>query len=329
LSQVLDSFSQLRIAVLGDLMVDRFIYGDAERLSPEAPVPVVRLKSRTSQPGGAANVANNVVSLGGRVSVFGVLGDDAAGSEVKDLLTSRGADLRGIVSPAGYPTIIKTRIIARGQQMLRIDEEEPAAVGADSRSSIAERLSEQIRDIHVLAISDYAKGLITLDLALHVIAICNDAEVPVLVDPKPSNATIFAGADLIKPNLAEALRIAGREGEAGPLDMPALCRAVREATGVKAVMITAGAQGMHVLSDGTYRHLPGHPREVFDVAGAGDSTLAAVALGLGSGLSVFEAAWLGNLAGSLAVGHQGVASISAAELLEEVDREGERAAARA
>jgi D-beta-D-heptose 7-phosphate kinase/D-beta-D-heptose 1-phosphate adenosyltransferase len=306
-------------------MVDRFIYGDAERLSPEAPVPVVRLRRRTSQPGGAANVASNVTSLGGQVSVFGAVGDDPAGDEIRAMLEAQGADLSGVVSPSGYPTIIKTRVIARGQQMLRIDEEEPGLLSRDAQGEVAKRLSGMIGDIDAVVISDYAKGLITLDMALHVVTICNDAGVPVLVDPKPTNAAMFAGADLIKPNLGEAIQIAGRDNREAQLDMPGLCKAVHDASGVQSVIVTAGSQGMHVLSSGVYSYLPGQTREVYDVAGAGDSTLAAIALGMAAGLSVLEAAWLGNLAGSLAVGHQGVASIRAEELLEEVARKHESA----
>ncbi|MCC7478982.1 bifunctional hydroxymethylpyrimidine kinase/phosphomethylpyrimidine kinase [bacterium] len=311
-------FGQIRVGVLGDLMVDRFIYGDVQRISPEAPVPVVRVQRRTTQPGGAANVACNVLSLGGQCSLFGALGDDEAGREVRGLLS--GVDLSGVVSPSAYPSTVKTRIVARSQHMLRIDEEDTAVLSEQYRADLLGKLQESLPGLQVLVVSDYAKGVLSPDFAAKLVKACAAAGVDVIVDPKPENAAAFAGARVMKPNLGEALRIAAMPSvdSADSKAMREVCELVRDRTGAQEVLVTAGARGLYVLSRDAFGHVPGHPREVFDVAGAGDSTVAAIALALGSGSSLMEAAELGNLVGSLAVGKLGVAAISADELRHEI-----------
>ncbi len=316
----LSAFAGVRVGVFGDLMVDRFIYGDVQRISPEAPVPVVRIRRRSTQPGGAANVACNVVSLGGKSSLFGALGADEAGAEVRLLLET--IDLHGVVSPPGYPSTVKTRVVARSQHMLRIDEEETGPLAAEARTELMQRLFSSLKDLQVLVVSDYAKGVVDHAETAQLISSAAAAGVPVIVDPKPENAAAFAGASVVKPNLDEALRIAGVSAERARDEdaMLEVCQRVKAATGAQEVLITAGSRGLYVLAREGYAHVPGHPREVFDVAGAGDSTVAAIALAIGAGAALLEAAELGNLAGSLAVGKLGVAAVTAEEMRLEIQQ---------
>jgi rfaE bifunctional protein kinase chain/domain len=300
--------------VLGDLMVDRFIYGDARRLSPEAPVPVVEIRRRTTQPGGAANVGNNVLSLGGRLHLFGLLGDDDAGCDAERLLAAAGANLDGVWFDKERPSTVKTRIVAQSQQLVRFDEEETAPAGADLLAWLLERIDAALPALQVFVISDYAKGLLSAGLVSGAIERCRARGIPVVADPKPVNVKLFMGVDVIKPNLGEALRLAGIERELSEAEMPWLCCEVRERCAARSVIVTAGARGMYILDGEEFTHLPALAREVYDVAGAGDSTLAAIALALGCQAPLAEAARLGNLAGAIAVGKLGVAAVQAAEL---------------
>lgn len=315
----LGRFHTLRAGVIGDLMVDRFIYGSATRLSPEAPVPVVHIRERATQPGGAANVGHNILSLGAQLSLFGVLGDDEAGREVRAILEQRRADLRGMILLPDRASTIKTRVVAQAQQLVRFDEEETAAIDESIASELFHLAGAQINTLSVMVFSDYDKGVFSASLVQRLLALCKRAGVLSLADPKPANIASFAGVDVIKPNLGEALRLAGMEREPDAVGMQHVCRAVRERAQAGDVIITAGGRGMFVLAGEKFAHLPGHQREVYDVAGAGDTALATVALGLAAGLPLADAAQLGNLAGSIAVGKLGVAAVTSAELRTELE----------
>ncbi|MCB1221905.1 MAG: bifunctional hydroxymethylpyrimidine kinase/phosphomethylpyrimidine kinase [Planctomycetales bacterium] len=318
--QALGAFPQARIGVLGDLMADRFIYGKASRISPEAPVPVVHITHRTTQPGGAANVGNNVLSMGGTLSLFGVLGDDEAGGEIRGLLEERGARMDGVVSVGGRPSTVKTRVVAQNQQVVRYDEETTADIDQPTRDCLLASVRHALPQLDILLLSDYAKGVLTEELAASLMAAAHEAGVPVVVDPKPGNITRYQGADLVKPNLSEAMALFGHDAAGNLRDMESVCRHVQEMAGCRQVIVTAGQEGMHVLDgEGSYRHLPGMPREVFDVAGAGDSTLAAIAMALAGGADLFVAARIGNLAGSIAVGHLGVTAVRLEEMMKELE----------
>ena len=321
---MLDRFPSTHVAVIGDLMADRFIYGDARRLSPEAPVPVVDVKRHVLQPGGAANVANNVLSLGGHLLLYGVVGRDEAGDSVLNALRDNGADVAGVLRLSERPTTLKTRVVAQAQHMLRFDEEDASPLPNGHTGEIMERLIPQLPGLSAVVLSDYAKGVLTAELISAVISACNAHGVPVIVDPKPVNAHLYAGASLIKPNLGEALRLVGHENDASDEDMPGVCMKLQQQLEVPNIVVTAGGRGMFVRAAEEYEHLPGLPREVYDVAGAGDTTLAAIALALAAGADVFDAARLGNLAGSIAVGHLGVTAVEAADLRSEVQAAGAR-----
>jgi len=320
LQAVCRRFDSLTVGVVGDLMADRFVYGDADRLSPEAPVPVVRITRRETMPGGAANVAVNIARLGGRFRLFGVLGADGAAAEVMRFLAQLGGDAAGIVTDQNRPTTVKTRIVARSQHLLRYDYETDDHLTEELEQLLVARFESAAEALDVVVISDYAKGLFHGRLAELILRVCNRLQTPVLVDPKPVNARQFSGAYLVKPNLGEALRLAGRERKPPVEEMPAVCREVAEACGAGNVVITGGNQGMFVLDGGAFSHLPGLPREVFDVAGAGDTTMAAIALGIAAEIDVTSAARLGNVAGSIAVGKLGTAAVSRQELVDELGR---------
>jgi rfaE bifunctional protein kinase chain/domain len=315
---IIERFSAVRAGVLGDLMADRFIYGNASRISPEAPVPVVQIRQRTIQPGGAANVGNNILSLGGQLRLFGVLGDDEPGREISRSLRERGAQLSGVLMLAGRPSTVKTRVVAQSQQIVRFDEEETSELPPAETERLTALVLEQLPSLDVLIVSDYAKGVLSAALIEPVLGRCRELGVRTFIDPKPVNIGLFAGADVIKPNYREALRLTGREREAAGGEMAGVCREVRERSGARDVVITAGSQGMFLLYGEQFAHLPGLPREVYDMAGAGDTSLATLALALASGAEVLAAGQLANLAGSIAVGKLGIASVTAEELREEV-----------
>jgi D-beta-D-heptose 7-phosphate kinase / D-beta-D-heptose 1-phosphate adenosyltransferase len=319
LASIVSRFPQAKIAVVGDLMADRFIYGSARRLSPEAPVPVVDVARQVLQPGGAANVANNVLSLGGALWLYGVLGQDEAGGSVLRALAGNGARLEGVLQLAERPTTLKTRVVAQAQHMLRFDQEDASPLPDSITAVLLERLEPQLGELSAVVLSDYAKGVLTPQLIANVIMACRAKGVPVIVDPKPVNAHLYTGADLIKPNLGEALRLVSHVQDATDADMPGVCASLQNRFGVPNIVVTAGGRGMFVRAGEEYEHLPGLPREVYDVAGAGDTTLAAIALALAAGAGVFDAARLGNLAGSIAVGRLGVTAVSAGELLAEAE----------
>jgi len=247
LYKFIDGFSEVRAGVLGDLMVDRFIYGGASRISPEAPVPVVRIRERSTQPGGAANVGHNILSLGGRLELFGILGDDEPGHEVLAILGNQGADTTGIMLMPNRPSTVKTRVVAQSQHVVRFDEEETAPLEGDYQERMLKLIEGRIQVMDVLIVSDYAKGVVNVGLVSGIFKLCAKHGVRTFVDPKPVNMELFAGADVIKPNYHEALRLVGRERDAGPEEMPEVCRDVREATGAKDVVITAGGPGVEVL----------------------------------------------------------------------------------
>jgi len=318
LQDIITRLPDARIGVVGDLMADRFIYGDAERLSPEAPVPVVRITKRTTMPGGAANVARNVLSLGGSLALFGVIGEDEAGAEVCHCFGNARADLRGVLHLHERQTTIKTRIVARAQHMLRYDEEHIRPLSESANCELLSRFGDAVENLDVLLFSDYAKGVASEALVTGLWSICKLHNVKIVVDPKPENIGMFAGADVIKPNMIEALKLANLDHSPENVDMLEVCKAVARQADVSSVLVTAGQGGMYAYAGGEYMHLPGFPREVYDVAGAGDTTLATIAMALACDADLFSSARLGNLAGSIAVGKLGTAVVERDELSTEL-----------
>ncbi len=319
LREILSRFPERRVAILGDLMLDRYIWGSVSRISPEAPVPVVEVREETTRFGGAANVAENVATLGASSSVVGVVGDDDAGSRLLDLLGGRGVDVGRVVRVPGRPTTTKTRIIAHGQQVVRADREEAGDLGADEEARIADGLRAAIDEADVLIVSDYGKGVVTASLIAEGIARARDAGKLVCVDPKESHFGGYVGVTAITPNQKEAGDAVGMK----VVDEKSLLSIGRELMSrlqAECVVLTRGEQGMTLfMRGGEIRHLPTVAREVYDVTGAGDTVVSALAVALAAGASMVEAAVVANHAAGIVIREIGTASVTPDEIIRSLD----------
>lgn len=313
LEAILESMRGRRIAIVGDVMLDRYLRGDSERISPEAPVPVVVVRERSDAPGGAANVAANVVALGGEAMLLGVVGDDAEGAALRRSLEEHGIRQRGLLPIAGRPTTVKTRVIARGQQVVRIDEENAAPLDQGVVEQLGHLVLEAIHEADALVLEDYNKGVLTPSLIRPAIDAARARGIPIVVDPKYQNFFSFKGATLFKPNRRE---LADALGAAVDLAEP---RALHEAvtrTGVDYLLLTLGAEGMLLVGEGgTRQQIASQAREVFDMSGAGDTVTAWAAAALAGGASMLDAAMVANLAAGIEVSKAGVATVAPAEVL--------------
>lgn len=313
-TSVISRFGRVKVLVAGDLILDQFVWGRVERISPEAPVPVVQVTSENFRLGGAANVANNVRSLGGRVLACGVVGDDAAGRRLVEELGCIGADTRGVVRGRRDVTTQKTRIIAHQQQVVRLDREDGARAGSPAAARAREFLLAHLDTADVVVISDYGKGVVTAQLLEALAAARVRKPFRLLIDPKRANFPFYRRASLLTPNREEASQASGIDIR----DAESLARAGAELLRrweAEAVLITRGEQGMSLFRPGMPgRHFPTVARQVFDVTGAGDTVVAACALALGAGAHLETAAVLANHAAGIVVGEIGTAAVTAAEL---------------
>jgi D-beta-D-heptose 7-phosphate kinase / D-beta-D-heptose 1-phosphate adenosyltransferase len=301
-------FSRARVLVAGDVMLDRYLFGATGRISPEAPVPVVHIRKTEDRPGGAANVAVNLAALGARTLLLGLVGEDDEAAVLERLVSLHGIECR-FSKRAGRPTITKTRVQSRGQQLIRLDREEPAAEGVDE--AIVETLVAALEEVDVVVLSDYGKGALAEAAAL--IEACRKAGLPVLVDPKGTDFGRYRGASLLTPNQAEFEAVAGATGS----DAELIERAdgMLRALDLEALVVTRSEKGMLVVqAGGEPVLLTTQAREVFDVTGAGDTVIATLAGALASGSELKEAAALANLAAGLVVRKIGVASVTPSEL---------------
>jgi len=311
---ILETARGRTVVVLGDLMLDEWIIGTASRISPEAPVPVVRLVQRKTAPGGAANVAMNLLSLGARVAVCGVVGDDEAGADLARELKEAGADIGGLVRDATRPTTLKTRVVAQGQQMVRVDRESDEVLNGVVLERLCAVLPPLCEGAAVLCISDYDKGLAMCGVVTTALAGARATGLRITGGPKPCNLECFKGTDLLSLNQKEASEAAGMklESESAIERAGAMLRAQTEAA---ALVITRGVRGVTLFQeDAPPCHIAGHEVEVFDVAGAGDTFLAAASVALAGGADFEAAAYLGNLAGAASVRHHGVVAITPDEV---------------
>ncbi len=315
LEGLLEAFAGLRLLVVGDLVLDEYVFGEVERISPEAPVPVVQVREEAQALGGAGNVARNVIALGGRVELCAVVGDDAAGRRVAELVKEQDIDPEGLVVAPGRPTTRKTRVIARAQQVVRFDREsvEPSPFAVDRRLGAA--LARAIPRVAGAIVEDYGKGILSRRNAAAVMRRFQAAELPVAVDPKGLVAP-WRGAALVKPNLREAEALSG-VAIRSQADLARAAGKLRRQIGGGAVVVTQGGEGM-TLFDAEHEgvRVRTAAREVFDVQGAGDTTIAGLALALRAGASLLEAAVLANAAAGVVVGKVGTATASAAEVRE-------------
>lgn len=313
MQQLLENIAKLHVLVIGDLMLDHYIWGDASRLSPEAPVPVVRVGHDTHTAGGAANVAANLRALGVRVSVAGTFGADAYGDMLLANLAERGIACDGAWRNDRVATVVKTRVMCRNQQLCRIDREDAPSVYALPEERV-DALRGAIAAADAVILSDYAKGVVTSDLIRRVQDMARPGQV-VALDPKPRPELRFSGVTLMTPNKAEALQLAGLSGAEG---FPAaeVVAHIHERHAPEHLVVTLGGEGMLLSTDGLPgRHLPTAAREVFDVSGAGDTVIATMAAALAAGADIGCAATLANLAAGVVVGKLGTATVSPAEIL--------------
>ncbi len=315
LSHHLGRFNECRLVCVGDVMVDRFIYGDVQRISPEAPVPVVRITNEFSQLGGAGNVARNVSSLGASVTFFSVIGSDRAGKEVSDLLGQLNTVEPFLRVTADRETTTKNRFFsADGHHLLRADRETVMPLTQADEDDLGLSLALEIEKADAVLLSDYGKGVITASFAQKAITLAKKAGKPIVVDPKGGDYALFAGASVITPNRAELALVTGCSVES-EADLVAAAKALLESVSIGAVLITRSSDGMTLVEkSGDVFHLRAESREVSDVTGAGDTVLAVLGIALAAGAPLLEGARLANVAAGLVVTRRGAAVVTAREL---------------
>lgn len=305
-----------RVAIIGDAMLDVYLRGDVERISPEAPVPVVRVRERRHALGGAANVAQNVAALGARSELVATVGADAAGERVREMLVEMRAEARALVRVC-RPTTTKTRLVARAQQVVRFDEEEDSDLTGEDGERLLEAARRAIQDADAVVLEDYNKGVLVPEVIHEIISIARTRGVPVVVDPKYRNFFAYRGATVFKPNRRE---LESALGAAVDLDHPAALPDTLDRLGVEHLLLTLGENGMAFISaDGSVGRIPTTAREVYDVVGAGDTVTAYLAVMLAAGATMREAAVVANYAAGVEVGKLGAATVSPAEVLEAHD----------
>ncbi len=312
-NEILDTIPNRRIVVLGDVMLDEFVWGDVTRISPEAPVPVVDVRRESTHLGGAANVLANLVALGTRGSVVGVVGKDAAGEHLRANLNSMSESKDSLIVDEFRPSTTKTRIIAHSQLVVRADRESRKPVTTDIEDEIISRLKETLADASAFVVSDYDKGVVTQRILAEVLPFAYE-RLPVLIDPKLRNFNSYRPATLITPNHHEALSMTGTDDDSDE-GLQNTARLIQQCLACDAVLITRGDKGMMLLDQNNQSaYVKTAAREVYDVTGAGDTVIAALAAALAAGATLLEAAVFANQAAGIVVGKVGTATASVDEL---------------
>lgn len=311
---IIDRFQEAKVLVVGDMMVDQFIWGKVSRISPEAPVPVVKVTSESLLLGGCANVLNNVHSMGGQIAVSGVVGSDSMGTWLVKTLQEMNISTAGVIVEKGRPTSVKTRIIAHNQQVVRFDREDGTPVTRDSLQKIISYIRSIQENLGAIIISDYNKGVFSEQLVREIRTITERNGIILCIDPKQSDFSPYRGCDLLTPNRQETERALGREIETRE-DLMQGGSSLLNDFGLKALLVTMGEDGMTLFQEGGgVTHIPAFAREVFDVTGAGDTVIGVFALSVAAGASFPEAAVLANHAAGIAVGKVGTAPVHRDEL---------------
>lgn len=315
LSASVKKFPGLPVLVVGDLMVDRYIRGAVSRLSPEAPVPVVDVHHEEFMPGGAGNVAANIAALGGRPILISLVGEDAEGDRLLSALRDRGVDVSGVAVDGSRPTILKTRVLAGHQQVVRFDREDRAPFPHGLVDRILASVQERMAVSKGVILSDYGKGMVSRRLLKSVLAWAHRQGKPVTVDPKIEHFLSYRGVDCITPNLKEATEGIRAFPPKNDGEVDALGRRILRRLRCHSVLITRSERGMSLYREGKPPlHIPSQAREVFDVTGAGDTVIATLSLALAAGVSLGEAARISNAAAGVVVAKLGTATVSPAEL---------------
>ena len=319
LLEILERVASTRLLVIGDAMLDHYVFGDAARLSPEAPVPVVRVERDVLRPGGAANTAVNVRALGAAAELAAVAGDDENGRELRRTLEEGAVDVRGLIVAAGRPTTWKGRVIARQQQLVRLDREVDGDISTELEDELLAYFADALKRADGVILSDYGKGAITARVAAEVITRARDAGKVVCVDPKENHFGLYKNVTSVTPNHHEAAAAAGIRERDDP-DLERTGAALLTMLAADSVLITWGERGMVLFAaDGSTSRIPTRAREVYDVAGAGDTVAATFAAALAAGASHLAAAQLANFAASVVVAKMGTATASPAEVKSAVE----------
>lgn len=322
LLKFVDRFSKARILVVGDVMLDHYIWGNVSRISPEAPVPVVNVTKENVLLGAAANVVNNIHSLGGAVSVCGVIGHDDAGRQLVHMLRTQGVDTDGLITENRRPTTIKTRIIAHSQQVVRFDRETKQGIEKDTHKRMFDFVKQRMDDgLDAIILSDYCKGVVTKDLVRDIVKLARKKDIIVSVDPKVNHFGIYSGVTILTPNTKEA-SVGSRidiEDEKSLLKAGDLLLSRLKCS---AILITRGEHGMSLFErDGRITHIATVAREVFDVTGAGDTVISVLTLAMAAGAGMVDAAKISNFAAGVVVGVVGTATVKPEELKQRIRTE--------
>jgi D-beta-D-heptose 7-phosphate kinase/D-beta-D-heptose 1-phosphate adenosyltransferase len=327
LSRRLESFEQCRVAVIGDLMLDEYVWGHIERISPEAPVPILNVERRESTLGGAGNVVENLRNLGVQVAAFGVVGEDETGKQVRELLSGHGADVAAVIGDGHRKSTRKVRLMSveHGQQVFRLDEESKKAVCGEIEGRLIRMIREAAGEVQVILCSDYMKGVLTERVLAAAFAAAREQGISCIVAPKDTNPQKYRGASMLMPNARELAQLAGKRVDGdGWLNDSA--RQVMESLGLEALLVTRGSEGMSLFEaagSGMRRvDIATMARSVYDVTGAGDTAIAAFAGAIASGADRESAAHLANLAAGIKVGKRGTAAVTMEELQKQVQEEG-------
>jgi len=318
LIHIVNRLNKSRVMVVGDVMLDEFIWGSVSRISPEAPVPVVWVKSESYMPGGALNVANNIAALGGKAFIAGIVGDDHRGQLLTEEALKRNINIEGLIVDANRPTTLKTRIIAHHQQVVRIDKEDTNPVDSDILRQVMRYVREKIQDIDGIIIEDYGKGLVVPELVKELVNLGKKYKKVISVDPKEEHFSYYKGITVMTPNNHEASKAVGFEIK----DEDTLIKAGRELVNklnCAAVLITLGENGMCLFENSKrITHIPTVAQEVFDVSGAGDTVIGTFTQAVACGASLLEAAHISNYAAGIVVGKVGVAVVTKDELIQRI-----------
>lgn len=318
LHKLIGQLAKGRVLVVGDLILDKFVWGNVDRISPEAPVPVVWVETESCMPGGASNVANNIASLGGRAYLCGVIGKDEEGGALAGELRKRGIDIEGVLIDPERPTTVKTRVIAHHQQVCRIDKERVDRLPRGRIRQLIEFARRKVGEVDAVIIEDYGKGVVVPELIQALVKTARQRRRVVLVDPKEEHFPSYVGVTAITPNQTEASAASGVK----ITDEASLKRAgeaLLKRLKCEAVLITRGEHGMSLFEqEGRVTHIPTVAQEVFDVSGAGDTVIATFALAKAAGASVVDAAVLSNFAAGIVVGKVGIAAVTPEELRERI-----------
>ena len=314
LRSYVDRFCRARIFVIGDIIMDEYIWGDVSRISPEAPVPVVDVREETKMLGGAANVIHNMATLGANPILCGVVGKDITGQEIINKIGEMGLDASGIVTEENRPTSIKTRIVARNQQVVRFDRERRADITYKSMHSMLKIIEKNLHKIDGIVVSDYGKGVISSGLMKELRGLVRDASIIIAVDPKTGNFEYYHEVDVITPNHHEAGTFCGFDIVDGQSLLRAGLQMLTDLN-CRSVLITQGKEGMTLFEkSGETTHIPTVAKKVFDVTGAGDTVISTFSLGLACGLDLKSSAILSNFAAGIVVGEIGTSTVKAEDL---------------